>query len=384
MKLLRWTFALTYCEYQGKHYILDCGPIGLSLVGEVAIIYMEEFQMNAQSDEYPELRDWPWYVDDSVLKCKINRAEEILNHLNSQEPEIQFTKEEEEDNKLAVLDLELNVNRKRKQIEFNVHYKPTHTNVTIKKRSNHRDNTKRGVIKGYSDRARALCDEQYLEQEMKNIEDVFTENGYTRQEVKKAMSETRKAKDENRLDEQKSRGLISMPNVPKFTQIFSRIARQHRFRTTTKADNKVRDITAKARTPLGDKNANVTYNIPCGCKEYSYTGETDRMWRTRKKEHMDKVRLTENDLAKGDKEMAEKRMNSGDGGLAKHSSICEKSVNWEDARIIGRERHTSKRKYLEGIETLKEKSRGIIPLNSYNQMEPWQPTIYAFSERTQE
>ena len=238
------------------------------------------------------------------------------------------------------------------------------------------------MIKGYSNRARALCDEQYLELEMKNIEDVFTENGYTRQEVKKAMSETRKEKDENRSDEQKSRGIISMPNVPKFTQIFSRIARQHRFKTTTKADNKVRDITAKARTPLGDKNANVTYNIPCGCKDYSYTGETDRMWRTRKKEHMDKVRLTENDLAKGDKETAEKRMNSGDGGLAKHSSMCEKSVNWEDAKIIGREKHTSKRKYLEGIETLKEKSRGIIPLNSYNQMEPWQPTIFAFSERT--
>ena len=43
MMLLRWIFALTYCEYDGKHYVLDCGPIGLSVVGEVAIIYMEDF-----------------------------------------------------------------------------------------------------------------------------------------------------------------------------------------------------------------------------------------------------------------------------------------------------------------------------------------------------
>ena len=35
MKLLRWTFKLTYCEYQSKHFILDCVPIGLSLIGEV-------------------------------------------------------------------------------------------------------------------------------------------------------------------------------------------------------------------------------------------------------------------------------------------------------------------------------------------------------------
>ena len=38
MKLLKWIFSLTYCEYDGRHYVLDCGPIGLSVVGEVAII----------------------------------------------------------------------------------------------------------------------------------------------------------------------------------------------------------------------------------------------------------------------------------------------------------------------------------------------------------
>ena len=39
MKLLKWIFALTYCEYGGKHFVLDCGPIGLSVTGEVAIPY---------------------------------------------------------------------------------------------------------------------------------------------------------------------------------------------------------------------------------------------------------------------------------------------------------------------------------------------------------
>ena len=87
MKLLRWTFKLTYCEYDNKHHILDCGPIGLSVVGEVAIIYMEEFQMKVKTEDYPELQQWPWYVDDSVLKCKRNRAEVILQHLNNQEPQ---------------------------------------------------------------------------------------------------------------------------------------------------------------------------------------------------------------------------------------------------------------------------------------------------------
>ena len=135
MKLLKWIFALTYCEYGGKHYVLDCGPIGLSVTGEVAIIYMEDFQMRAKTDRLPELKTWPWYVDDSVLKCKRNKAQMILDHLNEVEPEhIKFTMEEEEDNKLAVLDLELNVHRKKKIIEFNLHYnyKKTNTIITIK------------------------------------------------------------------------------------------------------------------------------------------------------------------------------------------------------------------------------------------------------------
>ena len=78
-------------------------------------------------------------MDDSVPKYK-------RNHLNGQEPEIKFTKEEEEDNKIAVLDLELNVNRKKKKIEFIVHYKKANANITLKKQSNHRVSTKRGVI----------------------------------------------------------------------------------------------------------------------------------------------------------------------------------------------------------------------------------------------
>ena len=50
-------FALTYCEYNRKHYVLDCSPISIRVVGEIAIIYMEDFQMRAKTDGFPELRD---------------------------------------------------------------------------------------------------------------------------------------------------------------------------------------------------------------------------------------------------------------------------------------------------------------------------------------
>ena len=51
---------------------------------------------------------------------------------------------------------------------------------------------------GYGDRARrALCDPQYLERELKNVEAVFVENGYARKEVQTAMQQKEQQADEN-------------------------------------------------------------------------------------------------------------------------------------------------------------------------------------------
>ena len=379
MKLLRWIFKLTYCEYNGKHYVLDCGPIGLSVVGEIAIIYMEEFQIKAKSENYPELNSWPWYVDDSVLKCRTPRSSVILNHLNSIDPEfIRFTMEEEKNNKLAVMDLGLNVNRKKKRIEFNVHYKKTNTNIMIKKKSNHTDKTKRGVIKGYVERAKAYCDPGYLKDEMENIINVFEDNGYSRKEIQEAIKD--RPNEEENAKEEPERGVVVIPNIQGFSQQYSKIARKHGFRMANKTERRVRDLTAKVKTPLGDKASGIVYNIPCKCQDHAYTGETDRMWGTRENEHKDKVRLTMHDIENGNDESAQRRMNTGDGGLAKHASVCQAGIDWERARIVGREPKWTQRKFLEGVETLKQRNRGITPLNSYNKMEQWQSTVYAFDD----
>ena len=147
MRLLKWIFNLTYCEYGGLHYVLDCRPI-VRVVGEVAIIYMEDFQIRARSAEFPELNAWPWYVDDSVLKCKKDKATKILDHIHGIEPDcIKFTKEEEENDKLSVLNLELNVNREKEKVEFNVHYKKTNTNIMIKKNQITQNKSNKGLSK---------------------------------------------------------------------------------------------------------------------------------------------------------------------------------------------------------------------------------------------
>ena len=210
---------------------------------------------------------------------------------------------------------------------------------------------------------------------MKNIQEVFQDNGFSREEIVDAMKEKQPEGDKE-TDDEEHRGMVVMPNVPGVTQKFNKIARKHKFRVANKAENKVRDLISSAKTPLGDKNTNVVYNIPCKCERFTYVGETDRKWATRKKEHQDKVRLTKEDVQNGNMERATMRMNDRDGGLAKHATSCEEEIGWEESRIIGREENWTQRKLLEGIETLRQKNQGRTPLNQFNQMDQWKGVLH--------
>ena len=70
----------------------------------------------------------------------------------------------------------------------------------------------------------------------------------------------RRTRDNKDDEEEEIRGIVSIPNIPNITRAYSRIAKQHKFRTTTRADNKIKDLASKAKTPLRDKYKNVVYN----------------------------------------------------------------------------------------------------------------------------
>ena len=86
--------------------------------------------------------------------------------------------------------------------------------------------------------------------------------------------------------------------------------------------------------------------------------------------------MTKADLDAVNIQSATERMNTGDGGLAKHASTCPHEVDWVNAKIIGRERRWTQRKYLEGIESLRQKNKGKLHLNTFmGKIKLTQPTI---------
>ena len=77
----------------------------------------------------------------------------------------------------------------KQTVECTVHYKKTHKNINVKQRSNHPDSMKRTIVKGFADSAKASCDEKHLQEELKNMEDVFVANGYPRETVRRFMEQ---------------------------------------------------------------------------------------------------------------------------------------------------------------------------------------------------
>ena len=382
MDLLKWIFGLTYCEFEGKHYVLESGPIGLGVTGEIAIIYMEEFILSVQkSCPYP-LKEWYWYVDDSEVICKAKNTGKILEYLNNVKPGILvFTKEEQEDETLSVLDLKQIVDRKTKRLKFSIHYKTTHTNINVHARSNHPEYMKKAIVKGFAERAKQLCDEDSVEEEIRNIENVFVANGYERSKIKEYIK-PRKLQENNTDDNEEPEiyGRITIPYIKGFAEKFRKIARDHSFSVSFKPGNKVKDLKSCCRESIGLKKREVVYSIPCKCGTGTYTGETWRRADIRIKEHEGKVRRTLKDIEEGNMESAEKRMESEDGGLAKHRTSCDKQIDWNNVKILCQQTGTRKRKVREGIESLRQKYHGLEQFNSYEHLESWKPLLDTYFE----
>ena len=75
----------------------------------------------------------------------------------------------------------------------------------------------------------------------------------------------------------------------------------------------MKDLITNAKTLLRDKNFRLVYKIPCGCEENAYTGETDRKWGPRKKEHCHNIHLAKIEVEAGNETRVTERMNTGDG-----------------------------------------------------------------------
>jgi hypothetical protein len=139
---------------------------------------------------------WFRYVDDTFVIWPHGQEKltEFLNHLNRLHKKIQFTVEIEEEGHLPFLYFD--VYRKTDgSLGHKVCRKPTHTTLYLHQNSHHHPANKQSVLASLIHTAKALSDEDSLTQELEILTTVFKDNGYSHQQIQRAMElATRTAK----------------------------------------------------------------------------------------------------------------------------------------------------------------------------------------------
>ena len=128
LDLLEFCLFNTYFLFQGQYYEQNQGAaMGSPVSPVVANLNMEFFGDRTLTTAVNPPRWWKRFVDDTFVILQQNKRDEFLQHINSVDPAIQFTKEEQrQDGSMPFLNI-LVTPREDGTLTTRVYRKPTHT-----------------------------------------------------------------------------------------------------------------------------------------------------------------------------------------------------------------------------------------------------------------
>ena len=336
MELAKLCLGTNEFQFQNKYYRLKDGlPMGSPASPVIANIFMIKLEQKAlESFEHPP-KTWHRFVDDIFTIVKRSQVKNLLHHLNKQHPNISFTVEEEQDNKLPYMDI--TVHRVGNKLHTDVYRKPTHTGRYLNYNSNHPDEVKRSVVYSLIDRLHYITPQETrtTDTEITKIKEDLHANGYPAAFVQKTIKRrTSKAPKPNDAQQGKSISTTAtIPYIRGVSEAIRRILAPHNIRTVMKPVSLKWSLMkgAKDSTPT-EETPGVVYAIGCAECPQVYIGETARTTKQRVREHRCHTNT-------GHTEMS---------AIAKHALEQGHSIHWK-AKVIGREQDSTSRKIKEAL-----------------------------------
>ena len=386
IELLNFTQTTTYFTFNGKLYEQVFGTaMGSPVSVVIANLYMEDWEQRAlatcPSDIKPSL--WLRYVDDVMEKVPVNSKERLTAHLNTVDPtgSIQVTCEEEQNKALPMLDAKA-TRQADGSLEVSVFRKKTHTDQYLAFQSHHPLHHKLGVIRTLLDRSETLItrEEEKAKEEM-HITGALKNCGYPPWTIRKVKKMRETPKDRSKPKDTENRtptlGQVSLPYVAGLSESFARLLKRHGVQSAMKPYNTLRQnlVHPKDKRPITD-NAGVIYKIPCQQCPKSYIGETGRCFGIRLKEHKDEVDKVDKSarFTRSQRKTSESTYHKS--ALTDHTSQNNHVIDWDNAKLVGREDQWKRRQILESIRIHQE---GETALNrdggNYELPRLWTPLL---------
>lgn len=283
------------------------------------------------------------FVDDCLLCVPKSKGNMLLHHFNSFHNSIQFTLEEEVDKTINFLDLTID-HLSDGKIMTKWYQKPTHSGRYLHYFSDAPYQHKLNVVKNLANRVVTLTDFRYQAQSIDKAKTILGENGYPETLLNKIfkneLAKRRFGRKENvrpKFDLDKA---VKLPYIPGLAEKFKFSFKQTDIKPifTNSFTNKKLFTNLKSKTPT-EKESSVVYEINCKDCDKSYIGQTKRYLQERIKSHKyDKKEKT---------------------ALHKHMEDTGHIFDFENPRVLAKEKNRQARLVLEAIHIKKKKSSAI-------------------------
>ena len=258
----------------------------------LANLYMEAFEDRALSTAVNPPRWWKRFVDDTFVILKKDHKEEFLQHINSVDPFIQFTTEEQkEDGSMPFLDI-LVTPQEDGTLTSKVYRKPTHTDQYLQWDSHHNLACKYSVINTLTHRAKAACsNSQLLKEKLHHLEGALSKCKYPRWAFQKILKdqETKKNKKKERKTTIQKRCHIVVPYTKGLCKSYKSICGKYGVQAYFRGGNTLKNLLMfpKDKDEM-KKKSNIIYWYRYGRTECDdeYIGESARTFEERFKEHL--------------------------------------------------------------------------------------------------
>ena len=267
----------------------------------IANIFMEEFEVQAlQSSPNPPSM-WLRFVDDTFVINRTEHSQQLLQHINNQDPHIQFTVEPTQQGALPFLDTLVTI-QPDNTLSTSVYRKPTHTDQYLHWDSNHHITAKHSVYNTLAHRAETVSSTQdSLDQELLHIKTALQlcqfpnwalnqwEHSFKHPSHTSNNNNNSNNPSNNQDHNNKYKATIVVPYIPKTADRFKRICKGKNIQVHFRGTNTLRTTLVNPKDKdHKTKQTEVIYHYQCPhiqCSS-SYIGESGRSLGDRVKEHL--------------------------------------------------------------------------------------------------
>ena len=160
--------------------------------------------------------------------------------------------------------------------------------------------------------------------------------------------------------EKQSKGMVVIPYVYGLSERIQRVYKKHNVEVAMKPHSTLRNLLVHPKDKREKLQcSNVIYEIGCKNCDHSYVGETSRLFGVRLSEHQTEVKkASEKKFTRSERRASEQEQTKS--AISDHVARANHIINWEEAKILGKEHNKKAREIKEAIEI---RRRGAKTLN---------------------